>query len=359
MTILESVSGTTVNTVVIADAAGNVWSFVPSATRGNQVTKNGVTDTSTANVVELIYENHVVYQKNKSGNWYYHAKGWVKTVDPTVPMGPAPSASGATLTAASGSLIDAALNVWTLVASASSGLQIALNGVVNPVTANVTLLLYYNGVIYQQNSAGGWWDYVSAAWQSSADPRPVVTPPVTPPPATGHFSVSGGQIVGPTGQPFVGKGLNIYDDNIRAGDGLTYQNVLALFPGISLVRLACQCGWVGGGTSPYGSYASIAQIDAFVAGMTGNKVVVIIEDHYQAQGILSASQLATSNAWYAYMAKNYANNPYVWYGTVNEPVDTANEAVVSTQEQAAFTNEKFVMFVASTVSVVLPVGSVR
>jgi hypothetical protein len=64
-------------------------------------------------------------------------------------------------------------------ATAATGNQIAVNGVVDSVTSNVTLLLYYNHMVYQENSGLGWWSKASstASWTSTTDPR--VTTPVT------------------------------------------------------------------------------------------------------------------------------------------------------------------------------------
>ena len=46
----------------------------------------------------------------------------------------------------------------------------------------MVLLLYYNGVIYQENAPGGWWSWTNSAWATAAgDPR-VTTPTPTPTP---------------------------------------------------------------------------------------------------------------------------------------------------------------------------------
>src|SRR4029077_19517268 len=54
-------------------------------------------------------------------------------------------------------LIDTEGNSWTLVASASKGLQIAVNGSVDQTTANVVLLETVGGQIVQENTAGNWY----------------------------------------------------------------------------------------------------------------------------------------------------------------------------------------------------------
>ena len=76
-----------------------------------------------------------------------------------------------TATPGSGSLIDAASNIWTVTAAG----VIMENGAPAGYSANVILLLYYNGQIYQENGAGGWWRWTGipgALWDTlSGDPR--------------------------------------------------------------------------------------------------------------------------------------------------------------------------------------------
>jgi hypothetical protein len=55
--------------------------------------------------------------------------------------------------------VDAKGNIWAV-----SGGQVFENGVVWSGSQNVILLLYYEGVIYQQNNACGVWEYVNASW---------------------------------------------------------------------------------------------------------------------------------------------------------------------------------------------------
>ena len=83
---------------------------------------------------------------------------------------PAASPSGATIADSTGSLVDSAGVVWTL----SAG-QAVRNGFVDIWTSGITLLLYYNGAIYQQADGWGWWEWVSGVWVGvSGDPRPAV-----------------------------------------------------------------------------------------------------------------------------------------------------------------------------------------
>jgi mannan endo-1,4-beta-mannosidase len=68
-------------------------------------------------------------------------------------------------------LVDSARNVWTL-----SGAQVMENGKAAGYSANVALLLYYNGVVYQENKNCLWWVWSNGTWISSANPAPGYAP---------------------------------------------------------------------------------------------------------------------------------------------------------------------------------------
>jgi hypothetical protein len=77
------------------------------------------------------------------------------------------------------SITDARGNVWTITA----GGQVAVNGVADPTTKNVTHLAYANGLVWQENTSNLWWSKTapSAAWSppygTSAVPVPVSASP--------------------------------------------------------------------------------------------------------------------------------------------------------------------------------------
>jgi len=65
--------------------------------------------------------------------------------------------------------------------------NIKRNGV-ETISSNVKLMLYFNGTVYQQNNAGGWWKWQNSRWADAVDPRapapsPSPTPGPTPAPA--------------------------------------------------------------------------------------------------------------------------------------------------------------------------------
>ena len=155
------------STAAIQDGKGNAWSITASG----QVAVNGAADATTANVKELAYVNGAVWQENTASLW------WSKTL-PTdqwaggsstspVPVKPVASPNDTTVAAGSATIItDAAGNAWSLT---SSG-QVAVGGVADALTANVTELAYVDGTVWQENQAGLWWGKAapSDAWGPAA-----------------------------------------------------------------------------------------------------------------------------------------------------------------------------------------------
>lgn len=86
------------------------------------------------------------------------------------------SPDGTTIPSAT-QIIDNAGAVWTVV-----GGVVKKNGANAGFTAQVVLLLWYHGTIWQENSSNLWWPWNGTAWTGSgvADPR-------TPPPPTGKL----------------------------------------------------------------------------------------------------------------------------------------------------------------------------
>jgi hypothetical protein len=62
-----------------------------------------------------------------------------------------------------------------------------------------------------------------------------------------------------------------------------------------------------------------AALSTFVANLTAAKVVVVIEDHVVDNAVPAGSAYDNELQWYKDMAAYYKENPYVWFGTMNEP----------------------------------------
>ncbi|HEY6461160.1 MAG TPA: cellulase family glycosylhydrolase, partial [Polyangiaceae bacterium] len=129
-------------------------------------------------------------------------------------------------------------------------------------------------------------------------------------PASG-FSVQNGQIIAPDGGVFVARGINVYDSaqgsvsTNAAGAPLT-----TLFPGINFIRLDTY------------QYSDPSFFQTFVEQMSALHVVVEIEHHEGAGGgvaPLTGQDLTDESSWFATLAAAFKDDPYVWFGTLNEP----------------------------------------
>jgi hypothetical protein len=245
------------------------------------------------------------------------------------------SAGGSsTVTPGQGSVTDCSGNTWTI----NSNNEILENG--RPVlsggdTASLTI---QSCTIYGQDNghggntanSGGWFTLSGGAWQIA--PAPPTTgstsgtfsvaaaPASASAPSTtavnscpaaaassGGFHVVNAQIIGPNGQPFVARGVNLYDFDMGSAAG----SITTIFPGLNFIRVNVH------------SYPDPTTYDAFVNQMTAKGIVVEFEDHPNAGGgqgsIYTGSQLASELQWYGNTAVHFKGNPYVWFGTFNEP----------------------------------------
>jgi mannan endo-1,4-beta-mannosidase len=140
----------------LTDANGAVWTIVP--TQGGQVAKNGVTDTTTQNVIEMAYVSGLMWHENITNDWYslqvggtWGPPGGTKTSPlPAIPVKGTFILAGTSL-----SLVDANYNTWTI--APTSGGQVVKNGVTDTTTQNVVEMAYVNGVIYHENTTNDWY----------------------------------------------------------------------------------------------------------------------------------------------------------------------------------------------------------
>lgn len=104
------------------------------------------------------------------------------------------SADGTTIPSAT-QIVDTAHSIWTT----ASGF-VYVNGVKDPVSTNVTLLLWFGGVIYQKATGGNWWKKVGSSWVATTDPRPASPTLIVTAPASGFSSLSPVSVSGTTNQ---------------------------------------------------------------------------------------------------------------------------------------------------------------
>ena len=118
-------------------------------------------------------------------------------------------------------ILDAGLNVWTV-----SGGAVQHGGVAAGYSANVVLLLYFNGTVYQQNKSCLWWSWNGSAWVSSANPAPSVTPACASTVATVPSSAPATSPSTSTTTPTGNFGIQVKGDKfVSATDGSTVQIV--------------------------------------------------------------------------------------------------------------------------------------
>lgn len=146
------------------------------------------------------------------------------------------------------------------------------------------------------------------------------TAPVFPA-ADGGFGVLLGQIYAPDGTPFVAHGVDVMEGNQPSA-----AEILAQMPGTNYVRLAIY------------DYASAASLQPYIDDLTAAGIVVEIEHHIGAGGgvpPLTGDALAQENAWFTSIGSAFKSNPYVWFGTLNEPLDTGSSAGLLATEMAS------------------------
>jgi Cellulase (glycosyl hydrolase family 5) len=126
---------------------------------------------------------------------------------------------------------------------------------------------------------------------------------------TGAFHIADGQIYDPSGRVFIAAGINLNSDQTYiASRGPAGQPLTTLFPGINMVRVAT------------GSYVPAASFDQVVAQLTALHIVVEIEHHpWPIPKAYQGRELDNESAWYASVGRRFKDNPYVWFGTMNEP----------------------------------------
>jgi hypothetical protein len=231
-----SPNGTTIPSAAqIIDSTGNLWTV-----SGGVIDENGALAGYSKGVTLLVYANSVIYQENAAGGWWsWNGTTWVSSSQPvavtgscgttngmavkTTPVANLCSAGDASTVAGSGpwtwscagstggatascsatlaapvvvsspngttipsatEIVDASDNVWTV-----SGGVVYEKGALAGYSKGVTLLLYDNNIIYQENAAGGWWSWNGTTWVSSSVPVTAAnTPTISGTPTTADMA---------------------------------------------------------------------------------------------------------------------------------------------------------------------------
>lgn len=319
-------------TTPIVDSAGNNWTII-----GGVVKKNGANAGTSYSVTELAIVNNVIWQYNGS-DWY----SWNSTGNKwytTPPKGGTPNSPLPTCTPSANDstdpsttpILDSSCNSWTL-----SGGVVYENGSAAGVSYSVTEMAYVSGVIWQFNGTDWYsWNPSGNSWYTTP---PQGGTPTSPLPGSGggsgSFTAANGTITGPSGSAFVARGVNMYPGDVQAAcTTSSCAGITGAFPNINFVRYADGCGMtLSGDCPPYAtaSYSTPAQMETYVNYLTSLGIVVEIEDHNDNQTVLTGTALTNELNFYTAWATAEKSNPYVWFGTMNEPGsgDSAQEVSI-------------------------------
>jgi hypothetical protein len=159
--------------------------------QGGQVVRNGTTDATTSNVMELYYTGHTVYQEESTGNSFGTPGWWQWTGSSSYP----------TATPGSGSFTDTFGNAWSL----NSAGHPVINGVTD--TASTCQAIYLVGsTIWQLDVTGAWYSTTPTGTISAA---PSWTGPTTTSPLTNWAACAS-----PVGVPLTINGISLSNNTV-------------------------------------------------------------------------------------------------------------------------------------------------
>ena len=156
----------------------------------------------TADNSYIAYVNGTLWQENASSLWWsWTGTGWSSgagTSTSPLPAAPPPKPTASAndtmvLAGSAAAITDASGNTWSI----TGGGQVAVNGVADTTTANVTELAYVNNQVWQENSANLWWGKTSpaAAWAPAAGTATSPLPaPITIASGTASITVTQSQV---------------------------------------------------------------------------------------------------------------------------------------------------------------------
>jgi hypothetical protein len=251
----------------------------------------------------------------------------------TIAMAQTPGIQSATILPGGGTVTEDG-HVWTITESGS----IMEDGQYTPGGGGTSALMIVGVTVYGQDSGhgpvnpGGWFTLndgqywtpnpappgapISAATAPDAPQVAAATAAHAAAPAptgvcgsvapSGSFHVAGGQIIGPDGKPFIARGVNVYDELANQDANA----IFAMFPGVNFIRIGMH------------SYSDPSTWDGLAQQAAARGTVLEFENHPDGGGGQDSGPpggIGTESAWYAAMASHFKNNPYVWFGTFNEP----------------------------------------
>jgi hypothetical protein len=312
---LVTASGVAINASPTPGTAGS--GALITITSGAQVAVNSITVTGTSSVTALYYIGSTCFQKNASNNWYgpviagNGGSGPLAAPQPTVTLSNSTVTAGAAAGSTVGTLsvtTGAGSYAWAYALSGTNSGSFQISGSTLQTSAVLSTGSYGPLTISASNNTViGTPFTLSASVTANAGG------------ATTYFSIAGGLVRTPASVTWTGRGVAIPDSGFAFWvTNSACQPLTTLFPGINILRVA---------SASYYSASTYAQQTAWC---TAAGIVVLYENHQHlntdgssAGGspgvIFTGSLLSTESAWYAALATQFLNNPYVWFGTNNEP----------------------------------------
>ena len=213
----------------------------------------------------------------------------------------------------------------------SLGFEVQLNGATQ---RNRNIKLSWSNkdkaqdLAYQNPSVFGLLTF-SGGSSSAATPLPTAMPPTVMPPTVvpptavpptaapaGGFSVQGSTIIGPNGQPFIARGVNVNGYNwVWQRRTVDDASLIVDCWKFNLVRVN---SFLFGG-QPWAQYSDNNDLDAIVRTFTSRGVVVLFEAHDRIGTYYQGEDLTRLVDWFRGLAQRYKGNPYVWFDVSNEP----------------------------------------
>jgi hypothetical protein len=145
--------------------------------------------------------------------------------------------------------------------------------------------------------------------------------------STGQFSTFGTQIIGPNGNVYQPRGVNIWADD-GADLSAVYQNVAAYLPGINFIRAY-------GPNLASADLSTGGQLVTEINYLTSQGIVVMLEDTCCTGSTPVDGTLTNIESWYASAATIFQGNSLVWFESENEP-SSGDDADFVTETQAIY-----------------------
>lgn len=151
--------------------------------------------------------------------------------------------------------------------------------------------------------------------------------------ATSYFHVKNGQIIDPDGNVFHARGINVYSSQLSSVvAGPSCNPLVRTFPGINMIRVEAFAAHYG--QHDLNSNASASALKPLIQKLSSCRVVVEIEIHDYPK-VLSGPKLSRVLKWYKSLVSAFKNNPYVWFGTQNEP-NSKNPSGIMKEQKAIY-----------------------